>query len=312
MKALVTLLIVALLAAAGVITWLVRPSTDEAAPSAAVVEQSKSERHAVASRFANLPDAALRYEVKVNMLRQLDAESLTSQDIDTLYALLEHTPASGEEENWYVIVNEIMEQLRAQAISPDRYTSTMLSMVQSAETPEVVRDYAIQHLATWINPIATEADEPYEDTPAQVTAILSTFGEVITDPTLAHSSVPGTTLMMLADLRSGGLDASLLDPVLDTLQPWLEQSLRGTHSLSQINRISTINAIGELGLTQFTPTIRSLAINEDTHTNLRLNSIAALGALGDDSDLPSLQALANSNSKFRHAAEAALNSLSTQ
>jgi len=227
----------------------------------------------------------------------------------SLYNQLDFTPEAARAEEWYVIVNEIMEQLRHDSLPSDRYATALLQITQNADVPSVVRDYAVQHLSLAINPLEGKDRISYLNDPTQVQNILSTFAELVTDPTLGNTSVPGTTVMVMADLKHSGLTTTHFSLALDTLKPFFLSALSGEQHISKLTRISTLNAIGGLGLTEYAPMIRSLALAENTPNDIRLNSIAALGQLGTEEDHPALQRIADSDSRLRYAAKSALKNL---
>ncbi len=262
------------------------------------------------SLVSRITDSSLRYEVRVDALRRLDAKSLTPQEIDTLYTLLNHTPKAGHEESWWVVVNEIMEQMRKQAIAPERYTPAMLAIIRDENAPEVLRDYAIQHLGQWVTPRGAEQGYPSEENPQLVQETARTLGRTITDATIAHTSIPGTTLMVMVDMLHGGVPEPILTPILTSLQPWFQNTISGVNNTAKITRISAINAIAMLDLQEHSPSIRKLAESDQTDPSIRLNSIAALGRIGQAKDLDFLQSIASGDTKYRHAAKAALTKLS--
>jgi hypothetical protein len=296
--------------AAGAVWWQLGKNEGRQTGTATSPISEPSHRRAVkparTSRFASLTDPSVRWQVRVDMLRRLEADSLGGEDIDTLYKLLNHRPAPGQEENWWIIVNEIMEQMRKQAIAPERYGKEMLAIIRNPEAAEVLRDYAVQHLGQWISPRGQELGIPREQNTGFIREALPALGYQVADPALAHTSIPGTTLAVLADMRAGGLGDEALAPVIRHLDPWFRDTLGGKNEVSKVTRVSAINAVGTLGLTQYLPLIRRGALEEAGDASFRLCSIAALGDLGHEEDIPALESLASGYSKFRFAAQTAL------
>lgn len=283
------------------------PSTSSATRSSSSSSSTKAKRKV--SIIDKITDTSIRWELRRDILLRMDADSLTADEIDSLYDLLTHSPQPGQEENWWVVVNEIMEQLRKQGIGKDRYTSSMLSIIRDIDAPEVLRDYAVQHLSQWVTPRAGIIETPSESDPQRVEEVATTLGAVITDTTLAHTSIPGTTLMALIDMKSGGVSDTTLSPVIDSLQPWFSSTIAGENDVNKITRISAINAVGMLQLQQHSAIVRQLAHSDDTDASIRLNSIAALGSIGSSDDLSVLKAIATSDTRYRHAAKSAINKL---
>ena len=64
--------------------------------------------------------------------------------------------------------------------------------------------------------------------------------------------------------------------------------------------------------TEHLPAIRNIINTEAPNDSLKLSSIAALGYLAEHSDIPTLQNIAQGNTKFKHAAQAALTKISNR
>lgn len=262
------------------------------------------------SRFTSLTDTTVRWQVHVDSLRNLDAATLGEHDVDVLYSLLHHTPQAGYEEQWWVVVNEIMEQMRLQAIAPERYTPELLSILRNSSAPEVLRDYAVQHVGQWVTPRGAELGYPHEQNPELVKETAEALASLIRDPSISHRSIPGTSLLVLVDMQAGGIATELIEPSIESLNPWFSAVLSGQITTGPLTLISAINAIAMLRLEEHRPSIRALAVSpESIDPSLRLNTIAALGLIGDASDLETLASIADSDSRFHHAALAAQRNL---
>lgn len=299
----------ALLTGATALVWWkqgqgsVRPAVAPAATNAARPSPGKNRP---STRWDKLTDTSVPWQTRVATLRRLDAGTLTEADTDALYALLAHRPAPGQEEAWWVVANEIMEQMRKQAIGRERLTPALLGIIRDTGAPEVLRDYAVQHLGQWITPRGPRLGLPHEQDPEHVRETARTLAALVTDPALAHTSVPGTTLRVIADMSAGGLDEKTLGTILAPLHPWLRGTIGGESGASKITRISAINAVATLRRSEYRPSVLALATTTGTDPSLRLNSIAALGHIGTREDIPVLRELAATDTPFRHAARAAL------
>jgi len=320
MKTILSIFCVALLLLGGVLAWRYSSSNSQ---EEAVILTEDSASHANnksigakisldASPYSNLSDPAIPHQKRVAVLRDINPDKLSDTDIDALFQLLNHQPESGEESAWYLVMNEVMEQLRIHQIDSVRFIDSLLGIAQSPESLDVTRDYAIQHLALFINPLATEGTAHNAPSLQAQQNILSSFTDFIQHPELAQTSIPGTTLMAIADLHDSGISDELLNPVLEELTPWLTDTISGKSEANIMTTTSAINAVSILQLSEFTPVIRNLLASDKTPPSIRLNSIAALGVLGDDSDKSTLLAIADSKSKFRFAAKSALKNLNKE
>jgi hypothetical protein len=266
------------------------------------------DRESVCQKIA---DPSVRWEVRVDMLRSIEAGKLGPEEVDALYALLRHAPAAHQETGWWVVVNEIMEQMRVQAIGGNRFGEEMLAIVNDATAPEILRDYAVQHLGQWVSPRAEEPGQPSERDPRIVRETAESLARLVMASDTSRTSVPGTSLMVLVDMQGGGVPEKILNPVIESLNPWFAATLADRNGTGKITRISAISAIGMLHLTAHRPAIRNLATNETADPSLRLNSIAALGQIGEPGDIELLQTIAATDTRLRYAAQAALKNLTT-
>ena len=257
------------------------------------------------SRFNFLVDPAISYQEKAEKLRS-SRHRLSGEDVEYLYTLYDHNPEERNQDEWWAVLNEVMDTLRHVA-EREEYTLRMLELINSEELHEVVRDYAIQHLGLACFP--EENEVPLEV--AVVDSILQNFVDIILDRDNSHTSLPGTTLNILGHMNEGNSHSELLPPYIKDLEPWLSQSLTDEHSLSLPTRVDAINSIGNFQLTNLTPAVRSLATDPQQNPTVRLNALAALGSLGDSQDILTLSEIAESPSKFRFAAQAALKKIST-
>ena len=142
------------------------------------------------TRFQFLTDPSIRWQVRANHLRQLDVDTLSRADVDTLYELLDHRPLPDHAEDWWTVVNEIMEQMRLQAIGRERYAKALLAIIRDPSAPEVVRDYSLQHLMQWIAPQGENLGLLHEEDPALIREAVTATTTAIMDPELAKPPSP--------------------------------------------------------------------------------------------------------------------------
>lgn len=196
---------------------------------------------------------------------------------------------------------------------PNRFAGRFTAILNSPGQPEVIRDYAVQFLATWLNP--GSAHSPSTRLPAAspelASGVTRSLAAAAIDPALAHTTIPGTTLMMLADLtRSGsGVDCS---EAIETLKPWLALALQDGSPLANPTRVSAVSAAAILAPAEFRPLIRHIAYQENAGPSLRLPAVAALGQAGEEEDLPKLQAIATSSPALAYAARDAAATLAAR
>lgn len=251
----------------------------------------------------DLTDVALPWQARVDMLRRVLQSQCGEQEFAYLYALLERGAEPNERaESWYVIANDIMEQLSRRDPDESRFSTRMLAYLNNARQPLVLRDYAVQHLGTWINPgvqppLAQLANSsptinPMVRSRAIHAAVLKGIAAAAVDPALQDSSIPGTVCMMLVALARSNLDGTDYHAALTTLKPWLAHALADGSQLSTPLKVSAVQAAA-LSPVEFRPMLRAIAYREGGQESLRLPAIATLARCGDASDLEMLQKINN-------------------
>lgn len=255
--------------------------------------------------LAALADRNVRWEVKRDMLTRISAKTLTSAEEEYLYSLLYIVPEPQDEKYWWVVVNEVMEQLRIHGIGAERYTRTMLDIINDSQRHDVIRDYAVQHVSMWVTPRGIDIGEPYETDSALVQETVETMTSLVTDPSLSSSTIVGTTLRMLASMQNGGADEQLVDSAIAKISPWIEAAAKGEKKLHLNNRISAITAIGLFSMKEHLGMVRSIATSESVAPTLRLHCISTIALIGENSDLETLDNIASSDKRLRYAVNSA-------
>ncbi len=284
-----------------------RPTTQPAETKPLV--QAPDYTH-LSNRFAHLGDPRNNPDQLVAELRQLDARTLSKRDVDSLYAYLTERPGVARTEEWWYTLNEIMEQIRLQAIAPERIVPTFLSILLDPNQSEVPRDYALQHLAQWITPNPEGLDLPHEQNPELIRKAIDGIIRVIPEPALGRSSIPGTGLTMLNLMQDAPFADQLLRPSLGYLGAWIKRTILGQNPhASEILRGEAIQTVGDFLLDEHAHYLRALAHDRSSSPYLRLRAISALGDLGHPDDRASLLKLAQSPGPLRDAAISALDRL---
>ena len=264
----------------------------------------------LSDRFAHLADPRNNPDQLVAELRQLDARTLSEGDVNSLYAYLTDRSGAARTEAWWYTLNEIMEQIRLQAIAPERIAPTFLSILLDPNEAEVPRDYALQHLAQWITPNPEGLDLAHEQDPERIREAIDGIIRVIPEPALGHSTIPGTGLTMLNLMQDAPFADQLLQPALQHLGAWIKRTVLGQNpDASEILRGEAIQTVGDFLLDEHAPYLRELAHDPESSPDLRLRAISALGDLGHPADRAPLLQLANSPGLLRDAVISALGRL---
>jgi len=256
-------------------------------------------------KWNSLTDESQTRETRLNLARQID-QNLTLAEIDSLFASFQYQPASQNQEAWWVVMNEMMEQMRRKGVASDRYSNELITLLESPSQPEVVRDYAVQHLSLWITPSSGGA--PSEPSPETRAKALSSIAATITDPSIAHTSIPGTAIMALTS-ASAGLPPETIDSVWTKLDPAMTSMLKGEISAPLSTKTTIIQSVAMRGNESHLPLIQDMARDEKIDPSMRLSSIAALGIYASENDRAYLTSLAEGKTRYRYAAQSALKKL---
>lgn len=301
---------VLLIGAGALVWWKIRPSE---APSASADQttQAPRPRDSKASRPASkkwlgLTDPALPVHVRLDLARGFDTH-LGPAEIDILLDSFTHSPPRHAREHWYVVLNEIFGQMRKKGVAADRLGPALTALIEDPSQSEVARDYAIQHLSQWIAPPSPET--PGETSADNITAALQAIAATVDDPSIAHTSIPGTALMALT-ANSPHIPAELTTPVWKKLDPALTAMLKGETHGSLSTRTTIIQSVALRGSSTHLPLIQQFARDEKADPSLRLSSIAALGIYRSGDDRQYLESIATGTTRYRHAAQSALKKLS--
>ncbi len=299
-----------LLLGVGWFYWESREEKEEVVDLGGVLEEKglKMGGGETERRWAVLTDSKVLWQKRAGILREMNTRTLRSEDVDFLFGLLRHQPRMGAEEGWWVVANEIMEQLRRRGLGKDRYADELTEILMDSELDPVMRDYAAQHLGQWLTPRGKELGYPCEVDEDVIKESIHVLGSVISDESLAFTSIPGTVLRVFADMKAGGFDENKIDQILTKLEPWISGVIEGKVEVSLQTCCSAIQAVGSFGLSEHLEAIRALAGNQSGSSDVRLNSVAVLGVVGSEADVSLLESLLD-HPQFQYAATTALKSL---
>jgi hypothetical protein len=257
-----------------------------------------------ATRLDFITDLSQPYQVRINLLHNTLSSECSEPELRYLYQLLAQGAAAAEiPEHGYVIANDIMNQLLSHETNPQRFASNFTALLNDSHQPEVIRDYAVQYLVSWLNPRSAQVSTTALAAPSsEITAqVMKSLVTATIDPALGQTSIPGTTLMMLVDLTrsDSGVDCR---SSIATLKPWLSRALGEGSTLTLAIRVSAVVAAGILAPEDFRPTLRKIAYQPDSSGALQLPALASLGQAGDATDLTKLQKVAATQPTLAYAA----------
>ena len=211
-----------------------------------------------------------------------------------------------------VLKNDVILALKNQQPPPQELAGVLLGMFYDKEQDPVIRNYALQHLATWY------------DQCAEKTPVLDALWAGTTD---ADASIVGTALIGLsrlaqrsADFQSASAGGTSFPPVspvrvadIDgTRLATVASALASGPTGNDLARMTALQVCAELGIKDILPAAVSLAEGAAS-VPLRLSALAAVGALGGADQAPLLNRLLTSDDpRIQTAARAALRRLAAR
>ena len=250
-----------------------------------------------------ITDTGLHWEERIAAVRALPTQ-LGEASVDFLFAYLS-APHDENEEDRYLVCNEIMEILRKRSLSPRLYNRQLCHLIATPSVDPVIRDYAAQHLAQWISGISPEATEP---DPTQIPHAVETMLDAATRPENAQLTLSGTIFQAMADaIRNGSEEMKSHRPAV------IEKAMQvlADPTFSTTNRSSAMQAAAQLNAPELREKSLDLVQNPQSPGDLRLSAIAALGKVGNPSDKALLNILSE-DPAYHYAAAAALQNLSNR
>lgn len=248
-----------------------------------------------------LSDLSLHRTRHIEAVRGLPKD-LTDAELEGLIDLIRsQVPETRNPQDWYVILNEIMNVLHEPRCDIDAYRVAMAALVQDRAADPVVRDYAAQHLTLSIKGASSGQGL------AGLPMVMETCLKIVASDEDSFEDLTGTVLLSLCSLNER-LPSGALNDYRARLGEAVIPLVSGARKASAANRVSAIQASGRMGFTDALPAIRELARDQDENLAVRLSSVAALGYFSRPEDRDFLKQLAESNSTLSPAAKTALQS----
>jgi hypothetical protein len=217
------------------------------------------------------------------------SHSLNRLEIQTLYGYLAGHETETNAHMRGVLKNDVILALKAQQPPPADLTSVLLGLFNDPDQDPVIRDYALQHLIS--------AYDQGPERPAVQEALWKAAAET-------NASLAGTALLGLHRL-------SQTDPQIDSSRvSQMAQAMAGDSGALEAVRITAIQVCAERQLVSALPSISNALSSPDSGITLQMSAVAALGALGDASQVPILERLKSTgNPAIQTAVDAALKKL---
>lgn len=246
-------------------------------------------------------DAMVSFQEKLAAVHALPRVIPSDQSADLLLWVRVHAAAAvgkRNEPSHMALVNDILNVLQRQEAVRQELITALEELAASEANAAVLRDYALQHLASLV--LTSKAGLPG---PKDSTAWASHWKAVQGhDPMVAA----GAMLRLVAAARRGLLESDGLRDLETAARRMVESS-----DAPAAARTSALQVCAELGSTQIRETILKLAQSEAEPLPLRIAAIAAVGRLHREPEARAfLETLTGgSNARLRGPARAALKNI---
>lgn len=222
------------------------------------------------------------FEKRLEAIGRLPSR-LTSSDWNVLRKFLLAPDSADAGQQNQVVKNELMDRLCAMESPPKDLGNVLAAIYQNLLQDDVVRDYAVQHLATLDQALAQNggngvAQEEKEDQ----TVLWNALSE--TGDSIAGTALLG--LLRLSDQQNTGVNQS---KVASSALQMAHDSAAG-----ELSQITAYQVCAQLNVQNALPAIEAAAQNSQT-IPAQISAIGALGQLGGSGDISLLQNLLNSN-----------------
>jgi hypothetical protein len=240
--------------------------------------------------------AATNLNARMANVRALPRD-LSPDEIENLLQLLGQAESSPSVPRGFTVAfkNELILALRNQVRPVEGLPSALIALFRNQRADVALRDYAVQHLASWCEELLARGTETSETRQKKQEAFL-VFREALSE---TSSSIAGTALLSLHRLPA--IDDETLVNVSDAATRLLNDANTG-----ELTQITAIQVCAERGQREQLPRIIEVATSHSS-VPMRLSAIAAIAALGDSKETETLKAFVRStDSRLSKAAHTAL------
>ena len=210
----------------------------------------------------------------------LVSTNLTEPDGQTLRGLLLRSDPEDAEQGGQVFKNQLLDALCALNPPPPWLGETLVQMYRDRSQNEVIRDYAVQHLAAYYEQMElTQPDASQTRQPAQ-----AVLWEALSE---TDSSIAGTALLALNRLSAGRAEFDRTRLGAEALR------LAQEGGAGDLSRATAFQVCAQLGIDEALPVLERAA-RQARSMPLRISAVGALGVLGSAQAKPILSELQTS------------------
>jgi hypothetical protein len=225
---------------------------------------------------------------------------LTDSDWEPLREFLLKKDSLDNEQLGQVLKNELMDALCAMNPPPVGLGEVLAQIYNDNGQNGVLRDYAVQHLATYAEQLEGSTDQAAIEERQKVR---STLWEALNE---TGDSIAGTALLGLKRLRDEGaqIDENRLK------EKALEMA--NDNAAGELTHITAYQVCAQLNIQSALPLIEA-AVKQSPTVSMQMSAIAALGLMGSSADIPLLENLLQGNEeRLKPAAQHALEQIAAR
>jgi hypothetical protein len=247
-------------------------------------------------------DAYASYQERLHAISLLSTRPLTDSDWTLLQPFLLKPDGLDRDQLGQVIKNELLDVLCAMNPPPAGLGDVLAKMYQNPQQDEVIRDYAVQHLAAYYEQMTMQPDN------TKTEQAIQNAKDVLWDALNETSdSIGGTALLALKRLSQ---DYTGFDGQGKIAAAALQMA--GDNNAGELTHITAFQVCAQLGTTNALPVVLSAAQDGQT-ISVKTSAIGALGLLGGQEQIPFLNSVLQGNEeRLKPAAQHALDKINAR
>jgi hypothetical protein len=240
------------------------------------------------------------FQAREGAIKKL-AGRLPDDDLKSLYDFLRQPGLADGQQPSQVLKNELMDALCELQPPPQGLRDLLTQIYQNTSQDLVLRDYAVQHLAAFYRQMSSAVGM---DGQMQANELQQTRQTLLDALNQTDSSIAGTALLGLSQLAQAHWPGLNPDQISDAAL-----KLAGDASVGELSKITAFQVCASLNTKDAVPLVQYAAEKGQT-VPVQISAIAALGALGDASQIPLLNSLIQGdNDRLRLPAQHALSQI---
>jgi hypothetical protein len=221
-------------------------------------------------------------ERRVEILDQIPPDLTTDEATALIRELCSIPPKEENPAAHSTYIHKICCLLQKTSATRDDFASALATIAANRELPVVYRDYAFQHLR---NLWRASRDEANSAGRQRMDAIQNTFRALMQQ----RPETTAQSLLGLHEIREKPGTPVIMDEEISRLATSILNSSPTPDSIP--SRMTAVRVLAERRIPESNATLRDIATSTVEHSLVRASAIAALGFIGQPSDLEFLQKL---------------------